>query len=84
MKLFLISQDSNCHFDTYRSAVVIADNKEEAKRIHPDGLSDISIGEYPDSSSDWVTNPDLVTAEYLGEAKEGSKKGVVCADFCAG
>lgn len=35
MKIYLISQDINNGYDTYSDAVVIAENEEEAKRIHP-------------------------------------------------
>jgi len=35
MKIYLISQDVNCDYDTYDSAVVCAENEEYAKRIHP-------------------------------------------------
>ena len=35
MKLYLIKQATNCGYDTYDSAVVIATSEEEARRIHP-------------------------------------------------
>lgn len=82
MKLFLISQDKNQGYDTYDSAVVIAENEEQAKNIRIDDYS------WPD--------PEFVKVEYLGEAVEGLKaerwfvpnhpanKYVICASFNAG
>jgi len=35
MKLYRISQDKNDGYDTYDSAVVAAENENEAKLIHP-------------------------------------------------
>lgn len=37
MKIYKISQDVNKDYDTYDSAVVYANNEEEAKNIHPNG-----------------------------------------------
>ena len=35
MKLFKLSQDINCGYDTFNSVIVVAENEEKAKRIHP-------------------------------------------------
>jgi len=35
LKLFKISQNVNNEYDTFSDAVVIAETKEDAKRIHP-------------------------------------------------
>ena len=35
MNLYLISQNVNVNYDTYDSAVVCADNEDEARMIHP-------------------------------------------------
>ena len=35
MKLYLISQDINDDWDTYDSAVVVAENEVDARSIHP-------------------------------------------------
>lgn len=35
MKIFLISQDLNNDYDTYDSAIVIAENEEDARTINP-------------------------------------------------
>jgi hypothetical protein len=99
MKIYLISQEVNTNYDTYDSAVVIAENEEEAKRICPSSFygydqntnNFISDSENKknqrnenDIVSSWSPSPDYVKAEYLGEAKEGSKKEVILASFNAG
>lgn len=90
MKLWRISQEENCGFDSYDSAVVAAETEQEAKLMHPDG--DSVIG-FPDSdpyrswvsdSESWVSDSELVTCEYLGDAKDGTPSGVICASFNAG
>ena len=78
MKLYLITQTDNDGYDAYRSAVVAADNPEQARRTHPDG-SGRKIGNDPHAS--WVTDPKLVTAVEIGTAAEGVERGVVCANF---
>lgn len=73
MKLYKISQDVNDNYDTYDSAVVCAENKEEAKKTSP-GSGNIL---------EWAAIKD-VKVEYLGEAKRGLKRGVVVTSFRAG
>ena len=80
MKLWLISQDKNNGYDTYDSAVVAADTDTEAKMMHPFNGEDIK----PEPWSDWVGEPEQVACEYIGEAKDGTQKGVICASFNAG
>ena len=76
MKLWKISQDQNDDYDTYDSAVVAADSADAAAHIHPSGETDGTWG--------WVP-PEGVTVEYIGEAKDGTRQGVViCASFNAG
>ena len=62
MKLFKIYQNINKGYDTYDSAVVIANSAEEAQKIHPnDSSGDFSM------SDSCVSRPDLVSVIYLGE-----------------
>jgi len=81
MKLWLISQDTNNGYDTYDSAVVAADTEPEAKMMHPSDGRDINK---PEPWSCWVDEPEQVACEYIGEAKDGMQKGVICASFNAG
>lgn len=94
MKLFKISQNKNNRYDTYDSAVVCAENEEDAKTIHPDGkANDASTDpaiyrrgrsfDSPDFIDDWTGLSDI-EVEYIGEAKEGLERGVVVASFNAG
>lgn len=81
MKLWKISQDRNLTYDTYECAIVAAGSEDVAKRMHPEDGHDIT----KDARSwDWVTDPDSVECEYLGEAKPGTEQGVLCASFIAG
>ena len=95
MKLYLISQDINNRYDTYDSAVVVAESEYEAKRTHPDGFATYTKngkwigtykqgGEYEYRSNNWVEPDDVekVSVKYLGETD--LEKGVVLASFNAG
>ena len=47
MKLYLISQDENDGWDTYDSAVVVAENEVDARSIHPsEYVTHIKNGEW--------------------------------------
>lgn len=78
VKLYLIEQSVNNDWDTYDSAVVAAEDELAALNTHPNGKSWArwDIGSWCPS--------DKVTVTYLGEAKEGTKAGVICASFNAG
>ena len=76
MNIYLISQYENTGFNTYDTAVVIAESEEAAQLTHPSGGE-----EWIDES--WA-DPEDIEVELLGEAVEGSRAGVVCASFHAG
>ena len=84
MKLFKIYQNRNNGYDTYDSAVVVADSAEEAQKIHPNGASD-DFNMY----SSWVARPGLVRVMYLGEVVGAPDSdihpgAIICASFNAG
>lgn len=79
MKLYLISQDKNSGYDAYDSAVVAAVSSNRAKQIHPKSGPN---GEW--NSDTWCSSPDEVMATFIGEAKSGTKEGVIVASFYAG
>ena len=85
--LYLISQKENNGYDTYDSAVVVAESEEEARNTLPSDWigwpSDPWIG-WRGSYSAWASSPDKVSALLVGTAAKGSEKGVVCASFNAG
>jgi len=79
MNLYLIEQCINTEYDTYDSAVVVADSEEEARKIHPNlglvnTMDDYDLGE-------WTTS-DNVKATLIGVATL-KEKGVVLASFNA-
>jgi len=86
MKIYKISQNKNDEYDTYISAVVVAKNEDEATRIHPDGSTKWkdSIG-WGLESETWVSSPDDVIVEFIGNAPKGIKEmGVIVASFKQG
>jgi hypothetical protein len=80
--LFKISQDVNKEYDTYDSAVVAAESGEDAVQIHPAGPERFVTTD-SERLDTWAKAAD-VECEYLGEAKEGTERGVICASFNAG
>lgn len=99
MKIYKISQTVNIDYDTYDSAIVIANNEEEAKRICPSNNYEAGEndhwyflyangtkkdeGEFPEFFA-WCAIKD-VKVKYIGEAdKKYTKKQIICASFNAG
>lgn len=78
MKLFKISQSKKVGYDTYDSAIVAADDEIIARSIHPSGLK------WSSRSGNWCSKPEFVTAEYIGEAAQGTERGVILASYNAG
>ena len=62
MKLYKIYQDINTDYDSFESAVVVANSAEEAQNIHPSGGS----GNF-NMYNDWVSRTSLVEVMYLGK-----------------
>ena len=98
MKIFKISQNINRGWDTYSDAVVAAECADDAALIHPNSRSEYFKGwpmpnppkfdwekeEDMEAERGWVTSPANVKVEYLGEAAEDIKAGVICASYHAG
>ena len=99
MNLYKLSQEINNGYDTYDSCVVCANSEKEARLIHPSEYvthcdNDNWFGTY-DRGGEYITGNgygawvqrteiDKIMVEYIGEAKEGMKKGVVLSSFNAG
>lgn len=96
MKLYKISQNVNNGYDTYDDAIVCAENEHEARKINPSEYYELGDDNmwyflYHDGSkrsegeqtNSW-SSVDDVQVEYLGEAKEGLKVGVIVSSFNAG
>jgi len=75
VKLYLISQNEECYYDTFDSAVVVARNREDAKEINP-------AGSWGDGA--WCSKPENVEVKYLGQAGKHMTRGIVCSSFNAG
>ena len=86
MKLWRISQsDNRRQYGVYDSAVVAAETEEDAKTIHPIEELNFSVDDVGVwASLTWVDSSKYVTAEYIGEAAEGTERGVIVASFNAG
>jgi len=78
MNLFLISQDVNDELDNYTSAVVCADNEDEARMTHPAGKE--WGGERDELFDVWCDSKD-VQVKIIGAAARNVKKGVVLASY---
>ena len=97
-KLYLISQGWEDGYDTFDSAVVVAESEDDAIEIHPSSyvthvtngkwmgtFANSSSGEYDqDGHSGWVPYRlrDKVKVEYLGETARD--RGLILASFNAG
>jgi hypothetical protein len=98
MNIYLVSQDENKDYDTFDAMVVVAENEEEARNIHP-RESYITFNENAHTPAEakakfledweygkdsWVDSPSKVTVQHLGKANTGCNKGIILASFNAG
>ena len=83
MNLYLISQDINEDYDTYDAAVVAAENEDDARKIHPDGISE-EEWKGQDWWDTWVkyTERGKIKVEHIGVTNK--KRGIILASFNAG
>ena len=81
MNIYKISRpdELEADYNVYDSAVVIADDENEASFIHPDGGINNDCGRSYDS---WIKPEDNIV-EWIGVANRNSKKGVVVASYIA-
>ncbi len=79
MNLYLIWQDINEDINTYDSAVVCAEDEEDAKMIHPN----CNVKDWDGEANPWDEwcKAKYVEAKFIGTAAEGIKHGVVCTSF---
>jgi hypothetical protein len=78
MNIYLISQTKNNGYDTYDSAVVVAESEEDAKSIHPNGSDWDGVER---GFGAWVSKQH-VAAKLIGTTD--MDKCVICASFNAG
>ena len=75
--IYKISQRENNGYDTYDSAIVVAESEEEARLIHPNGRSVFDDDEW--------CKPKYVKVELIGVASDEIELGtIICASFNAG
>jgi len=88
MNLYLITQTENNCYDTFDSAVVVADCADDARQILPGFWDFVSrCGKWREAKWDgrkWATHPDNVTAKYVGSFTDEKPGTVICASFNAG
>lgn len=82
MNLYKIWQDVNHEYDTYDSAVVCAENEDEAKQISIDEF--VRFYDPDDYDYHAWTTIDKVQCKLIGIADEDMTKGIVVASFNAG
>jgi len=82
MNIYKIEQDTNVKYDTYDSAIVIAESESKAKYIHPD--QDDEYYQPIDWKYEWC-KPSQVTVTYIGIADPSfTKPCVIVSSFNAG
>lgn len=80
LKLWRIWQTENGGYDTYDSAVVVAETEDAARQINPDGE-----WARPGRYSAWAPESSYVSAMLVGIAVDGFKEGdIICSSFNAG
>lgn len=90
LKIYRISQEENNTWDTYDSAIVIAESEEQAAQIDPSYNPEYSwsvlwmVWPTDHHLRGWCSSTDKVKVEYIGEPKEGSVIGIICASYNAG
>lgn len=82
MNLYLIFQHHNRGYNTYDGAVVVAENADIAKRMHPSS-GELDVKPTMFSGNDWA-DPEYVNVVYLGKADIIDERKVICASFNAG
>lgn len=94
MNLYKISQDINNGYDTFDSAVVVAESALSASRIHPQyygswqknkTLEEFWADESGCNWTSWVKSPADVKVDYLGIAEDSLEAGtIIVSSFNAG
>jgi len=81
MNIYKIEQDTNVKYDTYDSAVVIANSAQEAQQMQPEQPEQ---DEQDEEEFEWAAPKD-VTVTYIGIADPSfTKPCVIVSSFNAG
>tara|TARA_Y100001963_G_scaffold53081_1_gene74383 strand:- start:70 stop:318 length:249 start_codon:yes stop_codon:yes gene_type:complete len=81
MKLYLLVQEENQSDDSFDSCVVVAEDEEGARNVHP-------MGDW-DRVDVWTYKPEDVDVFYIGKARKDLEKvgfslkvnNVICSSF---
>lgn len=97
MNIYLIIAKNHGGYDTYDSAVVVAESEDAARVTSPSDFYRWIDGRWhfvfldgrskPDRRGDWPNNPldpGVIEVRLVGTATPGSKAGVVCSSYNAG
>lgn len=97
MNIYLITAKNHGGYDTYDSAVVVAESEDAARVTCPSDYYRWIDGQWhfvfddgrsePDWRRDWPNNPldsGVIDVQLLGAAAPGLEAGVVCSSFNAG
>jgi len=83
MNLYLVSQGSQSSSMAFESMVVAAPSKKVAANMHPETGEPIVWDFHPRADNwPWAGEPDDVDVEYIGKAKAGTPRGVICVSAC--
>jgi hypothetical protein len=82
MNLYRITRPDDAGWDEFEGAVVAAVNEADARNIHPNG--DLDSKMWDDRATEQWCRPEQVIVEFIGYAKDGTKRGVILSDFNAG
>ena len=83
MNIYKISQSENNDWDTYSDAVVVTEDENQARQIHPDG--DTKVEDWDTPCPTWATSTEKVKVELIGIADSKFQTSeVICASFRAG
>lgn len=87
-RLYRIWQEENNDYDTFDSAVVVANSDDEARQIHPGAskhYTNEKRWEQEKGHGTWAKRPELVQVEQIGIALDTFKPGqVIVSSFNAG
>lgn len=81
MNLYRISQSINDDYDTFDSAVVVAESESDARKIHPGGRI---YEPWAKLGGTWAITPEDVEVELIGTTEEFEAGTVIVASFNAG
>ncbi len=81
MKIYKLEQNERNGYD---SVIVIAENEESARKIHPSPYEDQGWNYSQSRYSSWCSSPDKVFVTEIGTANPDQKPGVILASFNAG